>query len=447
MDNEQKQLPTEDEINLFDLWETLMNGKKTVILSVVISMSIALAYALTSPVVYKASSKLLPPSASDVQGLSIVNLQSSSASNVINSVQVTQGIQGLNVVRVVDEVYDLFKLNLSSKNIQRQFFIDNNLAAEFSNKEKQPSIERMVENFSGIIGITKFQDKKNKNNASLSIEWRNPVQAADWVNKYVQLVNDITVKSLVDSQIEIVRNKINNVKYKIESKRKLAHQRIEDRIAALEEADLISKQNITKKIAGLRSQAKVKRKNRLTMLAEQLKIAQKLDIHERSLLTKKTKNNQIEINISSTPLYMYGTKALQSEIDVLQARTNHDPFIPELHELQQQLYDIEVNSEVAVLKNRKDNDSFITGLRDLQEDLARLESFEINDSAIQSVSIDKYAYPPEQRIKPNRRLIVISGLVSGLIFGIFVVFFINFLRKQLAEKEKIDQGVFNEKHI
>ena len=48
MDNEQKQLPTEDEINLFDLWETLMNGKKTVILSVVISTFIALIYALNA---------------------------------------------------------------------------------------------------------------------------------------------------------------------------------------------------------------------------------------------------------------------------------------------------------------------------------------------------------------------------------------------------------------
>ncbi|SVE40451.1 uncharacterized protein METZ01_LOCUS493305, partial [marine metagenome] len=44
--------------------------------------------------------------------------------------------------------------------------------------------------------------------------------------------------------------------------------------------------------------------------------------------------------------------------------------------------------------------------------------------------IDKAAFPPKNRIKPNRRYIVSLGAVVGLFSGILLVFFVSFIQKQ-----------------
>jgi len=109
-------------------------------------------------------------------------------------------------------------------------------------------------------------------------------------------------------------------------------------------------------------------------------------------------NNQLNISTSTTPLYYRGYKAL--------------------------------NAEIITLNNRKSDDPFNSGLRDLQEKLALLTSIEIEEEGIHSVTVDQAAYPPKNRIKPNRRLIVSLGTVVGLFLGIFLVFFVSFIQKQ-----------------
>ena len=109
-------------------------------------------------------------------------------------------------------------------------------------------------------------------------------------------------------------------------------------------------------------------------------------------------NNQLNISTSNTPLYYRGFKALDAEIEFL--------------------------------KNRVSDDPFIGGLRDLQEKLALLRSIKIEAEGLHAVTVDQAAYPPKNRIKPDRRLIVSLGTVVGLFLGIFLVFFVSFVQKQ-----------------
>jgi len=66
----------------------------------------------------------------------------------------------------------------------------------------------------------------------------------------------------------------------------------------------------------------------------------------------------------------------------------------------------------------------------LQEILALLSSIKIEVEGMHAVTVDQAAYPPKNRIKPNRRLIVSLGTVVGLFLGIFLVFFVSFVQKQ-----------------
>ena len=115
-------------------------------------------------------------------------------------------------------------------------------------------------------------------------------------------------------------------------------------------------------------------------------------------VTNVVQNNQLNISKSSTPLYYRGYRAL--------------------------------NAEINILKNRKSDDPFIEGLRDLQESLDMLRSIKIEEEGLHAVTVDQAAYPPKNRIKSNRRLIVSLSTVVGLFLGIFLVFFVSFLQKQ-----------------
>jgi len=151
-------------------------------------------------------------------------------------------------------------------------------------------------------------------------------------------------------------------------------------------------------IASKRQMAKQRREDKIILYQEAAAIAGKLGVRDRVDTTNVVQNNQLNISTTSTPLYYRGFRAL--------------------------------NAEINILKNRKSDDPFISGLRDLQEILALLSSIKIEAEGMHAVTVDQAAYPPKNRIKPNRRLIVSLGTVVGLFLGIFLVFFVSFVQKQ-----------------
>jgi chain length determinant protein (polysaccharide antigen chain regulator) len=143
--------------------------------------------------------------------------------------------------------------------------------------------------------------------------------------------------------------------------------------------------------------ARQRREDLILRYREASVIARTLGVKERVDTTNVVQNNQLNISTSSTPLYYRGFRAL--------------------------------NAEISKLENRRSDDPFISGLRDLQENLTLLRSIKINTERLHSVSIDQAAYPPTNRIKPNRRMIVQIGTAAGLFLGIFLAFFASFVMK------------------
>ncbi|HIJ29789.1 MAG TPA: hypothetical protein HPP91_14880, partial [Gammaproteobacteria bacterium] len=124
----------------------------------------------------------------------------------------------------------------------------------------------------------------------------------------------------------------------------LLHTDREDRIAKLQEADIIKRANIEEKISLLQENAAKRRADRIAVLQENLKMAKRLGIEQTMFSTSQSGSAQIEINATSVPPYMYGVKRLEVEIEALKSRTNDAPFIAELRGLQQQLINLELNN-------------------------------------------------------------------------------------------------------
>ena len=200
-----------------------------------------------------------------------------------------------------------------------------------------------------LEGFSKMIKIEDKEVFSVSVESDNPEFAAKLVNDYVSFFDFETVRGLVSDAKNSIEEQIMDIEYKIASKRQMTKLRREDQVLRYQEAS---------------------------------KIARVLGIKKRVDATNIIQNTQMNVDIAtaSTPLYYLGIEALTAEISILQ--------------------------------NRKSDDPFISGLRDYQEQLALLSSIKISEKGMHSVTVDQAAYPPKNRIKPNRRLIVSLGTVS-----------------------------------
>ena len=270
----------DDEINLLDLWKVLMKRKKLIFFCTLLVTISALIYSIVSPIVYRAEIFFLPPAISDVQPLNIQNIQNIQSIQSIQSIQNMRNNSYLHAVSA-ESVYLLFKQNLDSKKIRRFFF---------SNSEELAGVR--FSNFTKSLRVHK--DKLNQNKLSVSFEWGDAQQASDILNNYCYMVEQNTIRQLVNNMVQSISSRIRSLENEVTSKRKIAEQRRYDRIAQLSEA---------------------------------------LHISESIKQDKQISQN----NASNPPLYYKGIKALEVEISLLRTRKSDDPFINGLRDIQEEL--------------------------------------------------------------------------------------------------------------
>ena len=287
----------------------------------------------------------------------------------VQGVRSVEGVQDVKVVGAVD-VYTAFINNLSSRKLQKKFINEYGLM-ELLAPERTPETrdEDIYEGFAKMFKIEEI------------------IKIGNEVYRYsisIEMLDPEVAAQWVNDYIKFVDTE--TISLLVENMRNSITNRIRD---------------IEYTIGSKRQMAKQRREDKIQQFEEASNIATKLGVKDRVDVTNVVQNNQLNSSSASIPLYYRGFRGL--------------------------------NAEISILKNRKSDDSFISGLRDLQENLALLRSIKIKVEGLHSVSIDRAAYPPTNRIKPDRRLIVSLGTVIGLFLGIFLVFIVSFAQKQ---KEK-----------
>ena len=190
----------------------------------------------------------------------------------------------------------------------------------------------------------------------------------------------------------------------------------------------------------LRVKAKTHRLNEIIQLKDALKIAKELGVVENSF-SGKTSNKVLSVQVGKgvdmPTWYLFGSKALASEIEVLEAVSNDDPYIPGLVDLQNQLKALEHNRLLETLRARDNDDAFVEEISRLTAEKKTLEALVFSPQGITSRTVNNYSYPPEYPIKPNKRLVVVLGGVLGLMLGIFAAFLVNFLEKNRKQEDEV----------
>lgn len=331
------------DINLTNFINTLKEKKRVAQIIVVASLVLSIIYSLTAQKLYKSSIYVIPPQSKYVN---MLNVFDDDGKLLINR-----------EIRVKD-VYKVFVLNAQSRKHQRNFFFKNELYKHFSESNQEISFE---ENFhkqlkfvidSGVMS----REIRDEQFLTISFIHTDPKIAAKWLNEYVDMSNKLTSKELADSINELIQNTKNQLVGQALSKRNLAKKTMEDRIIQLEEA---------------------------------LKIANQLNITERSSASSNQQSvilSDGENLVAEDPLYLIGSKALMVEIDAI--------------------------------KNRKSAESFIPGLRRIEQRIQSLDSIIVDGNLIKSAEIDQKAIAPSNRFAPKRKLIVLLGTS----FGVFLAF-------------------------
>jgi len=274
----------------------------------------------------------------------------------------------------VESVYAAFKRNLNSRSVQKKFFEQYKLADSLYPKHAlNAPIEEMVKNFAGLLNVSEGKDKAI---LFLTFDWQDAAVASKVINDYAATVNTVTTDQFVNNVTYSINSRILHAERAIASKRMLAKQEREDFIAQLRENSLI---------------------------AIALGMNDRVDVNSMDVSRVVQSGDDADgISVTETLLYYRGAK--------------------------------ELTTQARVLSERKNDDAFTSGLRNLQKNIAVLRAIKIDRDHVKSVNVDQAAYPPTTPIKPQKKLIVILGLILGVIFGMSAAVMRNTAKKQALEK-------------
>ena len=341
-----------DEVSLIDLWRVIAKRKGIILLCFLASVMLAAVYIVFSEPLYKANAYLLPPQQKTIQALLIDY----------------RGLEGIDVDRYTPEsVYSAFLNNLQSQGARREFFENHDLITHYAAGESIEDVDvdhvfnkKFNERFKVQVG------QKDVSFVPVSFIDNTPALAAQWLNEFIEYANKRTVNQLFSDVNSAIKSEIGKVRFQLDSKLKLAEQRRLDTIVTLKEA---------------------------------LHVAEALGIEDAGTfaeMAKKTKSGLV-VNTAQAPLYTRGTKALETEISVLEARKSDEPFI--------------------------------TGFRDLQEKRAFLEGVFIDLDTLSAVTVDVAARTPSRAEKPRKGLVIALAAVFGMLIGLFAAFVAEFFSR------------------
>lgn len=342
------------EVDLIDIIHTLW-AWKILILAITLAVTCAAAaYAFFSTPIYQTSVYTLPPPEGN---LASYNLASQLTGDAIRGT-VSETATGIPPI-TPHAAYKVFLRHLGSATIRQQFFDNYYLPAQEDNASEagRQRAWRQLDKELDIKLPIRDQDQ-----ASMTLEGTEPKIIAAWADAYVQLAADAAREELLRG----LRGEVD-----------------------------IRKRSLEDQIATVRQVAREVRQSHITRLRAALEIAERIGLEKPAdgmpLIAINTQELIHEsINSGSLP-YLRGSKALRSELHLLEKRENDDAYIPELPNL---------------LKKQ-----------------ALLKNIDLNPAQLSVMMIDQAAIIPEEPIKPKRGLIVLLGVAFGFFLGAFIILF------------------------
>ena len=481
MTNQGAPAPMNDEIDLFELFESLWKEK---VLIVAITFVITLfgglyAFVLAKPV-YEVSVKLNPEASESAQilsGLSFGDSLKVSVDNYVRFIESPAFLEALYYQGYFDELFG---------------------------KEKPDSAEAALRGIAGLFKVNQLGDKKQASIYPYEVLLlvSDPLVGEHLLNQVLSLAdnqlsydarskydslkaNRITrlqkQKQTLEAELLAKRNdeirrleeadqlSLRQLEEDLLLQRQLYKRNIDDKIKALKESDLLSLKQLNEQLAIKTESYFENLRDRIRSLEEAISIAKSLGLIEPVALDRlirkneKTAANQVVEVVSAKsddPLYMRGTRLLNAELEQLKSRpddyipdaeikklrddieslkinneieilqTRPEDYVPDekIKSLEAQIEALKVNNKIEILKARKSDESFNETLQSIRAELAKLQAESFPDN-LQFQFANGKAIAGSSPIKPKKFLILALSVVIGGLVGI-VVALVNSTRKK-----------------
>lgn len=432
MNNEQMKYIEEDEIDLRELWKTIMNRKLFIIVFTSIVTAGAIVWAITRTPIYEVKS----------------NIQIGYIGNDL-----------------------LGDPEVISKNVEIYFEAMDAIQNKdkFISKVSEISQPKKLKNFITI----KTESESNEISIKRNKEVVDYIQSL-YSNKIHQfkLNTQNTIKGLKKSIYNINNLEIKNIQEQIKVIKKQKVVKIDEEINRLKTQDIV---NLKNKITLLKTQSIVKIDEKIKFINKH-KIAQlesKINFNKKNLVqynksvkdiysqTKDTEDITL-LTVLALQMTNYQNLILNSQNKVENLKLEKEILrletIPNLKREKKNINDIKIrdlklqieniNSVTIVnLKREKQNieNDIIRKLKyklfnDLPNKISKINEdiekhkFKISENNIQNSKVIGSYIVQDYPIKPKKKLIVVVSFVTGFILSIFIVFFLNFIGKNEEEK-------------
>ncbi|MDQ0666781.1 Wzz/FepE/Etk N-terminal domain-containing protein [Pseudomonas sp. SDT2931_S440] len=396
-----------DEIDFVRLFASVWQQKKLLLFVTLGAGLIAASYAFLAAPVYKVSTVLRPAAINDLDAL--------------NRSEIYQ-LPPADALLKVGAALDSYDTRLS-------YFKKNQKLFEKFVRPGQ-TLEQSFQEFNhdSIRLILPDADKKNSLSSYIKLEMMYPkgVDGVSILNGFVDYAIESERERVTADLNVIVKNRLRELKGKLDSARSNYDIEKEAKIASLREADSLKRAQLQDELKALRSQLKTLRSDRIAQLNEAIGIARSLGIQKpatpsslgESAVTNAGSVMRTEVNNQQIPLYFMGVDALKAELAALQSRKSDDFTESRIAQIARELQLLASNREIEVLDARKNEDIFLAGVQPLRTEIFRLSSLNIDLAKLRLVSIDQQALEPLVPSSPNRPLIIFLGLLLGAIVAI-----------------------------
>ncbi|HLA47843.1 MAG: hypothetical protein A3I04_02595 [Nitrospinae bacterium RIFCSPLOWO2_02_FULL_39_110] len=387
---EEREIIQDDEINLLDYLIVLAKRKKLIIGVTLLTSIITAGISLNMPPIYMAETKILPPQ----QG------SQSMASQIMSQLGGFAGLAGGAVG--IKTTNDLYIGLLKSRPVLDPIIDNFKLMDVYEAKYRDDARN-------GLAGALKARDDKKSGIITIGIEDKDPKRAADMANAFVEGLKDLTNKFAVTEAAQrrlFFEEQLKNAKESL-VKAEESIMGFQERTGAIK-IDEQTKAVLTG-IAQLRGEVAAK---------------------EVQLLVMKTYATPQNPDIQRVEEEIRG---LKEQLDKLEHKegsgNNPDPLMPtgRIPSLGTEY--------IRKMREFKYNETLYEIFLK-QYEAARLD--EAKEAAV--IQVLEKAIPPEKRVKPKRRQMVMIAGVTGLFASIFLAFFMEY-------REKISDDPENRKRL
>ncbi len=418
----------EEEIDLVELWKTIIDKKKFIIIFTIIVTLLATVYAFTKTPIYEVKSNI------------------------------KIGFIGKNQIAKADVLVKILKLvfNIEDGVETKQKFISK-VSSINTNKKLKNFIEIKTEAISNDEAV-----KENKKVVKYIQNLYKPK-----IVQYILNMNNQTkdIKQKI-SNIDIFETK--NIQREIELLRKQSVVKIDDKIKRLQKQTIKGLQrqiNLlkTQNIVEINEKIDFYKNIKIPILTKKIEFhidkLKKYTVAVNNIYTNsKDSKNTIISTISSIQMVNYQNLILNSQNKIedlkIEIKKIYNEIIPNLERQKKNILNVKIKDlelkidniksinivDLRMQKENIQNDSIRKLMHKLNIDLPnqkvkfqeQIEQLKFNKS-IQNIQnskvVGKYIIK-NHSAKPKKKLIVIVAFITSLIFSIFMVFFLNFIKTQ-----------------